>query len=156
MTASSGEALSIFDYPKVITTAPRKKSAAVGDRAAAGAARDSVDHVQQTTTSQGSVFVRGLTGQRVVALMMVFATTIRRFAGPTQYCNVPVQGSEPSRSCRPSSVQYGSDGLGGRSSADASAILTIRNRISRSGRHAIGSGDLTAAPPSARPSGTRV
>jgi outer membrane receptor protein involved in Fe transport len=117
ITASSGEALQIFEYPRSISTASAEEirrrpvvSLPQGLREEPGI------HVQQTTASQGSVFMRGLTGQRVVALVDGIRynnTTFR--PGPTQYlATVPIQSAGTVELVRgPSSVQYGSDGLGG-------------------------------------------
>lgn len=117
ITASAGEALQIFEYPRAISTASAEElrrrpvvSLPQGLREEPGI------HVQQTTASQGSVFMRGLTGQRVVALVDGIRynnTTFR--PGPTQYlATVPIQSAGTVELVRgPASVQYGSDGLGG-------------------------------------------
>ncbi|MBI4853107.1 MAG: TonB-dependent receptor [Acidobacteria bacterium] len=117
ITASAGEALEIFEYPRAISVASAEE---IRRRPAVGlpqALREEPGiHVQQTTASQGSVFMRGLTGQRVVALVDGIRynnTTFR--PGPTQYlATVPIQSAGSVELVRgPASVQYGSDGLGG-------------------------------------------
>jgi outer membrane receptor for ferrienterochelin and colicin len=117
VTASAGEALQIFEYPRAISTASAEEMRRRPAIALPQALREEPGiHVQQTTASQGSVFMRGLTGQRVVALVDGIRynnTTFR--PGPTQYlANVPLQTAGTVELVRgPASVQYGSDGLGG-------------------------------------------
>lgn len=117
ITAVPGEALQIFEYPRAISIASAEEIRTRPAEALPQALREEPGiHVQQTTPSQGSVFIRGLTGQRVVALIdgvRYNNTTFR--PGPTQYlATVPVQSAGAVELVRgPASVQYGSDGLGG-------------------------------------------
>ena len=73
-------------------------------------------HLQQTTPSQGSVFVRGLTGQHVVSLIdgVRFNTCTFR-PGANQYLALiePLFVDRVEVVRGPTSTQYGSDALGG-------------------------------------------
>ncbi|MBK7996182.1 MAG: carboxypeptidase regulatory-like domain-containing protein [Blastocatellia bacterium] len=65
VTASAGEALEIFEYPRAISTASAEEMRRRPVAMLPQALREEPGiHVQQTTASQGSVFMRGLTGQR--------------------------------------------------------------------------------------------
>ena len=92
--------------------------------------------VQQTTTAQRSVFIRGFSAQRVVYLLdgVRFNTSTYR-AGATQYLGsidpAAVQRIEIVRG--PSSVQYGSDAIGG-----AVNVLAQRPDILPAGTQASG------------------
>lgn len=72
--------------------------------------------VQQTTTSQGSPYVRGLTGQQVVNLIDGVRYNTSTFRpGPNQYTSLiePAGVSRIEIVRGPNAVQYGSDSLGG-------------------------------------------
>jgi hemoglobin/transferrin/lactoferrin receptor protein len=73
-------------------------------------------HLQQTTASQGSLFVRGLTGQHVVSLIdgVRFNTSTFR-PGANQYVALiePLFVDRVEVVHGPTSTQYGSDALGG-------------------------------------------
>ena len=105
--------------------------------------------VQQTTTAQGSPFIRGFSAQRIVYLLdgVRFNTSTYR-TGATQYLG----WINPSLVDRveivrgPSSVQYGSDALGGTIN-----VLSLEPALSDRGRHTngnleidFGSADLSA------------
>lgn len=152
VTASAGEALEIFEYPRAISTASAEE---MRRRPAVGlpqALREEPGiHVQQTTASQGSVFMRGLTGQRVVALVdgvRYNNTTFR--PGPTQYlANVPLQTAGTVELVRgPASVQYGSDGLGGTINVLAESPFFARQGTEVHGQFGLqfGSADVSGGP----------
>lgn len=72
--------------------------------------------VQQTTTSQGSPYIRGLTGQQVVNLIDGVRYNTSTFRpGPNQYTSLiePAGVSRIEIVRGPNAVQYGSDSLGG-------------------------------------------
>lgn len=73
-------------------------------------------HVQQTTTSQGAVFLHGLTGQQVVHLVDGIRFNNATFRpGPNQYFSLiePSFANQIEVVRGPNSSQYGSDSLGG-------------------------------------------
>lgn len=117
VTASATEALSALEVPRELIAASEQEMRGRTAVSLPQALREEPSvHVQQTSTSQGSVFLRGLTGQRVVALIDGIRynnTTFR--PGPTQYlATVPLQSAGTVEIVTgPASVQYGSDGLGG-------------------------------------------
>lgn len=117
VTANAGEAQSIFSSAKSISVLSAEDLRRRPTTALPQALRETPNvHVQQTTTSQGSVFLRGVTGQRVVALIDGVRYNNSTFRpGPTQYlATVPLQSAGAVEVVNgPSSVQYGSDGLGG-------------------------------------------
>ncbi len=105
--------------------------------------RDEVGlHVQQTTAHQGSVLVRGLTGQHVVTLVDGVRFNNATFRpGPNQYQGL-IDASTMDRVevvRGPGSVQYGSDSLGG-----AINVITRRDLLSRGKLSTyVGSSDLS-------------
>jgi hemoglobin/transferrin/lactoferrin receptor protein len=132
VTASVGEALSTFEFPKDITIASEQELRQRPAVSLPQALREEPSvHVQQTTTSQGSVFLRGLTGQRVVSLIDGVRYNNSTFRpGPTQYlATVPLQSASSVEVVNgPASVQYGSDGLGGTINVlTSSPAFTIKN-----------------------------
>lgn len=90
-------------------------------------------HVQQTTTSQGSPFVRGLTGQYVVNLIegVRFNTATFR-PGANQYTALiePFFVGQVELVRGPASTQYGSDALGG----TVNVVMTPFGRGAPAGR----------------------
>ena len=92
--------------------------------------------VQQTTTAQGSPFIRGFSAQRIVYLLdgVRFNTSTFR-AGATQYLGwinpALVERLEVVRG--PSSVQYGSDSIGGTIN-----VLSMEPTLSSVGRRVTG------------------
>jgi outer membrane receptor protein involved in Fe transport len=149
VTASAGEALEIFEYPRAISTASAEEMRRRPAVALPQALREEPGvHVQQTTASQGSVFMRGLTGQRIVALVDGIRynnTTFR--PGPTQYlATVPIQSAGTVELVRgPASVQYGSDGLGGTINVVAEAPFFTPQAIEVHGQFGLqfGSADVS-------------
>ncbi|HTU99834.1 MAG TPA: TonB-dependent receptor [Luteitalea sp.] len=117
VTPARGEQERTFDVPEAVGVATREEIEARSVQILPQALREETGIlVQQTTTAQGSPFIRGFSAQRVVYLLdgVRFNTATYR-AGATQYLGWIdpgiVQRLEIVRG--PSSVQYGSDALGG-------------------------------------------
>lgn len=152
VTASAGEALEIFEYPRAISTASAEEMRRRPVAMLPQALREEPGiHVQQTTASQGSVFMRGLTGQRVVALVDGVRYNNATFRpGPTQYlANVPLQTAGTVELVRgPASVQYGSDGLGGTINVLAESPFFARQGTEIHGQFGLqfGSADVSGGP----------
>lgn len=117
VTTMRGEPQNIFDTPESINTAGFSEIRHRPGFLLPLALREEPGlHIQQTTTSQGSVFVRGLTGQHVLNLINGVRfnnSTIR--PGANQYLALVdssfVDQVEVLRGA--GSTQYGSDSLGG-------------------------------------------
>lgn len=117
VTALRGEPQNIFDAPESINTARFSEIRQRPGFLLPLALREEPGlHIQQTTTSQGSVFVRGLTGQHVLNLVngVRFNNSTMR-PGANQYLafidSSFVDQIEVLRGA--GSTQYGSDSLGG-------------------------------------------
>jgi len=117
VTPARGEQERTFDVPEAVGIATREEIESRPVAILPQALREETGVlVQQTTTAQGSPFIRGFSAQRVVYLLdgVRFNTATAR-AGATQYLGWIdpglVQRIEIVRG--PTSVQYGSDALGG-------------------------------------------
>ncbi|WP_396624894.1 TonB-dependent receptor domain-containing protein [Luteitalea sp.] len=117
VTPARGEQERTFDVPEPIGVVTREELESRPVQLLPQALREETGVlVQQTTTAQASVFIRGFSAQRVLYLLdgVRFNTSTYR-AGATQYLGWvdpgSVQRMEVVRG--PSSVQYGSDALGG-------------------------------------------
>ncbi|MDM7997503.1 MAG: TonB-dependent receptor [Acidobacteriota bacterium] len=117
VTAIRGEAQPVFSIPEFVGISTGREMERRAFTILPQALRQEPGlHLQQTTTSQGSTYVRGLTGQQVVNLIdgMRFNNATFR-PGANQYTAFV----DPSFMDRievvhgPNSVQYGSDALGG-------------------------------------------
>ncbi|HJO39015.1 MAG: TonB-dependent receptor [Vicinamibacterales bacterium] len=117
VTPARGAAEQAFDVPEAVTVTTREEIESRPNQILPQVLREEPGVlVQQTTTAQGSPFIRGFSAQRIVYLMdgVRFNTSTFR-AGATQYLGwinpALVDRMEVVRG--PSSVQYGSDALGG-------------------------------------------
>jgi hemoglobin/transferrin/lactoferrin receptor protein len=117
VTPARGEREPTFNIPEAVTIATREEIESRPHQILPQVLREEPGVlVQQTTTAQGSPFIRGFSAQRLLYLVdgVRFNTAMFR-AGATQYLGwVPaplVQRLEVVRG--PGSVQYGSDALGG-------------------------------------------
>lgn len=117
VTPARGEQERTFDVPEPISVTTREEIEARPHHILAQVLQGEPGVlVQQTTTAQGSPFIRGFSAQRIVYLLdgVRYNTSTYR-AGATQYLGwispSLVQRLEVVRG--PSSVQYGSDALGG-------------------------------------------
>jgi hemoglobin/transferrin/lactoferrin receptor protein len=144
VTPARGEQERTFDVPEAIGIVTREEMDSRPVQVLPQALREETGVlVQQTTTAQASVFIRGFSAQRVVYLVdgVRFNTATYR-AGATQYLGwvdpATVQRIEVVRG--PSSVQYGSDAIGG-----AVNVLSQRPDVLASGRDASGVIELTGA-----------
>jgi outer membrane receptor protein involved in Fe transport len=117
VTPARGNAQEVLTAPQFVTVTPRsefaRRSYTIFPQALA---EEPGVHVQQTSTSQGSPFVRGLTGQQVVALIDGVRLNNATFRpGANQYTALIdtafVDRVEIVRG--PNAAQYGSDSLGG-------------------------------------------
>ena len=117
VTPSRGQEEDLFRVPEAVSVSGSDEIQARPGRVLPDVLREETGLlVQQSTTAQGSSFIRGLSAQRVVYLLdgIRFNTSTFR-AGATQYLAwidpSVVERVEVLRG--PSSVQYGSDALGG-------------------------------------------
>lgn len=138
VTPARGEQERTFDVPDAVSVATREELDTRPLQILPQALREETSIlVQQTTTAQGSPFIRGFSAQRIVYLLdgVRFNTSTFR-AGATQYLGwinpSLVQRIEVVRG--PASVQYGSDALGGTVN-----VLSLRPEISPSGTRTAGS-----------------
>jgi hemoglobin/transferrin/lactoferrin receptor protein len=143
VTPARGEQERTFDVPEAVGIATREEIASRPVQILPQALREETGIlVQQTTTAQGSPFIRGFSAQRVVYVLdgVRFNTSTYR-AGATQYLGWVnpslVQRMEVIRG--PSSAQYGSDALGG-----SMQVISERPSISPAGTHLTGAVDLFA------------
>ena len=117
VTPARGEQERTFDVPEPVSVTTREEIDARPHQILSQVLRGEPGIlVQQTTTAQGSPFIRGFSAQRIVYLVdgIRYNVSTAR-AGATQYLGWinpgAVQRLEVVRG--PSSVQYGSDALGG-------------------------------------------
>ena len=117
VTPGRGRQEQLFEVPEAVSVTTREELESRPHQILPQALREEPGVlVQQTTTAQGSPFIRGFSAQRIVYLMdgVRFNTSTYR-TGATQYLG----WINPSLVDRieivrgPSSVQYGSDALGG-------------------------------------------
>jgi outer membrane receptor protein involved in Fe transport len=117
VTPARGEAREVFETPEAVSVTAEQELSRRARLILPQALREEPGvHVQQTTTSQGSPFIRGLTGQQVVSLVDGLRFNNSTFRpGANQYTAF----IDPSFVSRlevvrgPNSTQYGSDALGG-------------------------------------------
>ncbi len=144
VTPARGEQERTFDVPEAVGIVTREELESRRVQLLPDALREETAVlVQQTTTAQASVFIRGFSAQRVLYLLdgVRFNTSTYR-AGATQYLGwIPpaaVQRLEVVRG--PSSVQYGSDAMGG-----AVNVLSERPEVLVGRPQASGLLEMTAA-----------
>ncbi len=117
VTPARGEQERTFDVPEPVSVTTREEIDARPHQILSQVLRGEPGIlVQQTTTAQGSPFIRGFSAQRIVYLVDGIRYNVATArAGATQYLGWinpgAVQRLEVVRG--PSSVQYGSDALGG-------------------------------------------
>jgi hemoglobin/transferrin/lactoferrin receptor protein len=151
VTPARGSAQEILTTPQFVTVTPRsefaRRSYTIFPQALV---EEPGVHVQQTSSSQGSPFVRGLTGQQVVALIDGVRLNNATFRpGANQYTALVetafVDRVEIVRG--PNAAQYGSDSLGGtinmltKVESGASAQFGLHGNFNL----AFGSGDRSVA-----------
>ncbi|MDQ3710775.1 MAG: TonB-dependent receptor [Acidobacteriota bacterium] len=117
VTAVRGEAQNVFDTTESVSIA---SSFEIGQRLTSllplALREEPGIHIQQTTTSQGSPFIRGLTGQQVLNLINGVRFNNSTFRpGANQYTALidPLLVEQIEIVRGPSSTQYGTDSLGG-------------------------------------------
>ncbi|MEC8952246.1 MAG: TonB-dependent receptor, partial [Acidobacteriota bacterium] len=117
VTPALGTAEQSFDVPEAVAVTTRGEISSRPHQILPQVLREEAGVlVQQTTTAQGSPFIRGFSAQRIVYLLdgVRFNTSTFR-TGATQYLGwinpTLVERLEVVRG--PSSVQYGSDSIGG-------------------------------------------
>jgi hemoglobin/transferrin/lactoferrin receptor protein len=151
VTAARGEAERVFDVPETVAVTTRAELDARPIQILPQALREEAGIlVQQTTTAQGSPFIRGFSAQRIVYLVDGIRLNTSTFrAGATQYLGWInpglVQRMEIVRG--PASVQYGSDALGGTInvlSLQPAPLGAGKARVSGSVEAMLGSADLSA------------
>lgn len=140
VTPARGAAEQSFDIPEAVTVTTREEIESRPHQILPQVLREEPGVlVQQTTTAQGSPFIRGFSAQRIVYLMdgIRFNTSTFR-SGATQYLGwinpALVDRLEVVRG--PSSVQYGSDALGGTIN-----VLSLTPALSSAGRQVTGGVD---------------
>jgi outer membrane receptor for ferrienterochelin and colicin len=133
VTALRGIAMEVYTSPQVVTVTNAqeigRRDAAVFSRALIGEAGV---HVQQTSTNQGSAFIRGLTGQQVVALVDGVRFNNATFRpGANQYTALidPALVDRVEIVRGPNGAQYGSDSLGGTINVLTSPLGVGRDRF---------------------------
>lgn len=138
VTPARGEQEQSFDVPEAVSVTTREELESRPHQILPQVLREEPGIlVQQTTTAQGSPFIRGFSAQRIVFLLdgVRFNTSTFR-AGATQYLGwinpAIVQRLEVVRG--PASVQYGSDALGGTIN-----VLSLRPPLSPTGMRLSGS-----------------
>lgn len=138
VTPGRGEREQAFDVPEAVTVTTREELESRPYQILPQVLNEEPGVlVQQTTTAQGSPFIRGFSAQRLVYLLdgVRFNTSTFR-AGATQYLGwiEPglVERMEVVRG--PASVQYGSDALGGTIN-----VLSLKPPLSPAGTHVSGS-----------------
>lgn len=144
VTPARGEQERTFEVPEAVGVTTREEMESRAATILPQALREETGIlVQQTTTAQGSPFIRGFSAQRVVYLLdgVRFNTSTYR-AGATQYLGWidpgDVQRMEIVRG--PASVQYGSDALGGTIN-----VLSRRPEVVTGGRQASGNLEMAGA-----------
>ena len=138
VTPARGEQEQSFQVPEAVAVTTREELESRPFQILPQALREEPGVlVQQTTTAQGSPFIRGFSAQRIVYLMdgVRFNTSTFR-TGATQYLSwinpAIVDRLEVVRG--PSSVQYGSDALGGTVN-----VLSLTPQLGSAGRQTSGS-----------------
>jgi outer membrane receptor protein involved in Fe transport len=117
VTPARGEAQEIFETPEAVSVTTSADIARRAHLLLPQALKESPGvHLQQTTTSQGSLFIRGLTGQQILHLVEGVRFNNSTFRpGANQYLALiqpsVIERVEVVRG--PNSAQYGSDSLGG-------------------------------------------
>jgi outer membrane receptor protein involved in Fe transport len=117
VTPSRGAAQEVFETPEAVSVTTAADIARRAHLLLPQALKETPGvHLQQTTTSQGSLFIRGLTGQQILHLVEGVRFNNSTFRpGANQYLAL----IDPSFAERvelvrgPNSAQYGSDSLGG-------------------------------------------
>ena len=137
VTPALGTAEQSFDVPEAVTVTTRGEISSRPHQILPQVLREEAGVlVQQTTTAQGSPFIRGFSAQRIVYLLdgVRFNTSTFR-TGATQYLGwinpTLVERLEVVRG--PSSVQYGSDSIGGTIN-----VLSMAPTLSSVGRQVTG------------------
>ncbi len=117
VTPARGEAQEIFETPEAVSVTTGADIARRTHLLLPQALKESPGvHLQQTTTSQGSLFIRGLTGQQILHLVEGVRFNNSTFRpGANQYLALvnPSFAERVEIVRGPNSAQYGSDSLGG-------------------------------------------
>ncbi len=117
VTPARGEVQQVFDTPESVSIATGEELSRRAFLILPQALKEETGiHLQQTTTSQGSIFIRGLSGQQVVSLIdgVRFNNSTMR-PGANQYTAFidPAFAGRVEIVRGSNSSQYGSDSLGG-------------------------------------------
>ncbi|HEX9919172.1 MAG TPA: TonB-dependent receptor [Pyrinomonadaceae bacterium] len=117
VTPARGEAQEIFETPEAVSVTTGADIARRAHLLLPQALKETPGvHLQQTTTSQGSLFIRGLTGQQILHLVEGTRFNNSTFRpGANQYLALvnPSFAERVELVRGPNSAQYGSDSLGG-------------------------------------------
>lgn len=150
ITPARGEAQQVHDTPESVSVATEGEMLQRPFLILPQALKEEPGvHLQQTTPSQGSPFIRGLTGQQVVNLIDGVRFNNSTFRpGPNQYTALV----DPSFAERveivrgPNSTQYGSDSLGGTINVLTQPTGALSDRFALHGEVStfFGSADLSA------------
>ncbi len=151
VTAVRGMAQDIKSTPQFITVTDSSELVRRNASLFPGAlAEEPSVHVQQTSTSQGSPFIRGLTGQQVVTLIDGVRFNNATFRpGANQYTALvdPAFAGQVEIVRGPNGSQYGSDSLGGTINVLTNPIWSGRDHFGLDGGVTLGgsSADLAAS-----------
>ncbi len=150
VTPARGEAQEIFETPEAVSVTNSADIARRAHLLLPQALKESAGvHLQQTTTSQGSLFVRGLTGQQILHLIEGVRFNNSTFRpGANQYLALinPSFAERVELVRGPNSSQYGSDSLGGTVNilTRPTGIGADRFRLHGGGETFFASADLSA------------
>jgi outer membrane receptor protein involved in Fe transport len=149
ITPARGEAQQVFDTPESVSVSTDGEMSRRAFLILPQALKEEPGvHLQQTTPSQGSPIIRGLTGQQVVNLIDGVRYNNSTFRpGPNQYTALidPFFAERVEIVRGPNSTQYGSDSLGGTVNVLTGPTGALSDRLEMHGEVStfFGSADLS-------------